>query len=339
MTEEQRELLGALAFDNGSKLVKLSIENQTQEIWATTNEIADIFDVDRRTIVEHITNIYKSEELHRAPTCRNFQQVQFEGDRKVTREVSHYNLDMILSIGYRTNAKKAIQFRQWSSQIIKTYLEKGFVINEKALKEEPDKLKDLAAKIRELRSSESNIYAKVRECFKISAIDYKKDSKKVSKFYSLLQDKFHFAITGLTSAKLILDRADHTLDNMGVFSMEGTSPTKKEVAVGKNYLREKELYSLYLLSEQFLLIAESASLRGLEMTMDSLTEMLDGVINLNKYEVFQGYSESLRNTALLHAEKELTLYRKRIKLERMGINYDEDLLESGEYEELLASSY
>ena len=192
-----------------------------------------------------------------------------------TKPVNVYSLDTIISVGYRVNSKKATQFRIWATGILKQYIKDGFVLNESLLKSDPGKLNLLAAKIRELRASEKNVYASVRECFKIAASDYEPSSQEVKSFYSLLQDKFHHAITRMTASKLVLDRAGHEYENMGVLSFDGFLPTKAEVKIGKNYLDATEIYRMHLLSEQFLLYAESTALMEKEMTMKTLHDQLD----------------------------------------------------------------
>jgi hypothetical protein len=326
---------GLIAFSSEQSNIQFKFESANQAIWATNKNIADLFEVGANTVLQHVQNIYAEEELDELATSTKFVLVQKEGDREVKREVTHYNLDVILSVGYRVNAKKATKFRQWATQTLKAYLEQGYVINEKALRESPEKLNKLAAHIRALRSEEKQIYAKVRECFKISSSDYDSNSKHVRSFFALLQDKFHHAVTGMTGSKLIMDRADHNQENMGLQTMKGALPTMEDVKAGKNYLRPDELYRLHILSEQFLLYAESTALAGKHMTMESLHRQLDRLLTLNDYPVFDGYQDYIRDEAIRHAKQELGLYKKRKKIESLGIEYDEDALADGEYDEML----
>jgi hypothetical protein len=315
--------------------VDLRFDSSDQSFWATAQNIAEIFDSDVRNIRRHIENIYQDQELEESATRVKFTLVQNEGSRYIEREVIHYNLDVILSVGFRVNSKKAVKFRQWSAEILRAYIEQGYVINEKALRASPEKLNKLAAQIRALRSEEKQVYAKVRECFKISASDYAPGAQEVKNFYALLQDKFHHAITGMTSSKLILDRADYKENNMGLQTFKSNSPTTRDATIGKNYLNENELYRLHLLSEQFLLFAESTALMQKTMTMKSLHNQLDKLLTLNGYPVFGGYEDFLKDEAIRHAKQELALYRKRLQIEALGIEYDEIALESGEYDHLL----
>jgi hypothetical protein len=218
---------------------------------------------------------------------------------------------------------------------LKAYLEQGYVINEKALRESPEKLNRLAAQVRALRSEEKQVYAKVRECFKISSSDYDPESQHVKTFYALLQDKFHHAVTGSTASKLIMDRADWRAENMGLQSIKSQVPKLEDAKTGKNYLTSDELYRLHLLSEQFLLYAESTALANKQMTMQSLHGQLDRLLELNDYPVFEGYRDYIKNQAIQHAKIEYGLYRKRLKIESLGIPYDEDSLAAGEYDALL----
>lgn len=324
-----------VVYDNDGNSLEIRFDSDSQAIWITAQDMADLFQVDLSGVTRHIQNIYEDGELEREATIAKFAIVQKEGGKRVSREVIHYNLDVIISVGYRTNAKRAVKFRQWATQTLKTYLEQGYIINEKALRESPEKLNKLASEIRALRSEEKQVYAKVRECFKISASDYDPNSQQVKAFYALLQDKFHHAITGMTSSKLIMDRANHHEEKMGVQNTKGDWPTLKEVQVGKNYLKPDELYRLHLLSEQFLLYAESTALAKKQMTMDSLHQQLDRLLTLNDYSVFQGYKDYLKDEALSHAEQEYRLFHKRLKIESLGYEYDVDALSNGEYDDIL----
>ena len=307
----------------------LRLDRKTQSIWATQAQMATLFETDVSGVSRHLKNVFSEGELEEK---NNLQKLQIDNSKK---PVVLYSLDAIISVGYRVNSRAATQFRQWATGIIKAYIEQGYVINERALRESPEKLNRLAAQIRALRSEEKQIYAKVRECFKISASDYMPNSKEMRTFYALLQDKFHHAVTGQTGSKLVLDRADHTDEDMGVRSFEGKVPTVREATTGKNYLENEELYRLHLLSEQFLLFAESTALQDKVMTMASLHEQLDRLLKLNNYPVFDGWKDYLKDEAERHARIEHGLYKKRLKIEAKGIEYDEEALADGEYDDIL----
>jgi hypothetical protein len=244
----------------------------------------------------------------------------------------------VISVGYRVNSKAATHFRQWATQTLKAYNEEGYVLNDRAPRESPEKLNKLAAELRALRSEEKQIYAKVRECFKISASDYQPSSQQVKTIYALLQNKFHFAVAGTTGAKLIMDRADHLEENMGVQTFKGKEPITAEVIVDKNYLSNDELYRLHLLSEQFLLFADASALRGNKMTMATLHDKLDRLLEVNDYPIFNGWRNFNADTAKKHAKAELAFYKKRKKIEAMGMEYDVEMLAAGEYDDILMDS-
>lgn len=324
-----------ISFMRDGSNVKLRFEPGQQAMWATAQNMADLFGTTADNVGLHLKNIFAVGELDEKATTEDFSVVRREGGRFVERSIKHYNLDAILSVGYRVNAKNAVVFRQWATLALRTYIEQGYVINEKALRESPEKLNKLAAAVRALRSEEKQVYAKVRECFKICASDYDPNSKEVRSFYALLQDKFHHAVTGMTSSKLILDRANHHLDNMGMLAIKGIHPTTEEAKTGKNYLNNEELYRLHLLSEQFMLYAESTALTKRPMTMNSLHGKLDALLIFNDYPVFSGYEDYIKEEAVSHARQELGLYKKRLKIESLGYKYDEEALAAGEYDELL----
>jgi len=334
--DEQKR--NTMLFVENDTEVSLRFDNEDQSLWATYQNVADIFGVELSVAKKHIKNIYSDEELEKGATSAKFALVQTEGGREVLREgVLHFNLDVMISVGYRVNAKRAVKFRQWATRTLRAFIEQGYVINEKALRESPEKLNQLAAKIRALRSEEKQVYAKVRECFKICSSDYDPNSKTVRSFYALLQDKFHHAVTGMTSSKLIIDRADHLVESMGVQTMRGDFPTFEEVKTGKNYLKSDELYRLHILSEQFMLFSEGTALAKREMTMESLHLQLDRLLILNDYPVFSGYEDYIKEEAINHARQELERYKIRRKIEALGFEYDEEALAAGDYEEALAS--
>lgn len=309
--------------------LSLALDPGTETIWATQAQIAELFQTERSGITKHLKNIFDDGELDQGG---NVQKIHIAGS---TKPVQVYSLDAVISVGYRVNSKAATRFRQWATSTIKAFIEQGYVINDRALRDSPEKLNKLAAEIRALRSEEKNVYAKVRECFKVGSSDYDPTSREVKKFYALLQDKFLHAITGQTASKLVLDRADHRNESMGVQTFSGKLPTLAEAKTGKNYLESEELYRLHLLSEQFLLYAESRALAGQKMTMKSLHEQLDRLLTLNDYPVFEGYKDFLKDQAASHAKRELGLLRKRLKIESMGIDYDEEALAAGEYDDIL----
>lgn len=313
----------------GSEPIEFRLDGDTQSIWATQSQMMALFDTTQSNISTHLKGIFEDGELDRKNNIKKIDTVRSK------QPVTVYSLDTVISVGYRVNSKAATKFRQWATQTLKAYVEQGYVINEKALRDSPEKLNKLAAQLRALRSEEKQVYAKVRECFKISASDYQPGSATMKKFYALLQDKFYHAVTGMESSKLILDRVNHRDDHMGVQTFQGSEPTLGEATTAKNLLDKEELYRLHILSEQFLLYAEATALAGRRMTMASLHKQLDRLLDLNDYPVFEGWKVFLKDEAERHARLEHTLYKKRKKIEAMGIEYDEELLAAGEYDDIL----
>ncbi|MBB3862209.1 hypothetical protein GGQ88_003507 [Novosphingobium hassiacum] len=292
-------------FDGENAAIEFNVDWSEETVWATQRQMADLFGKDANTIGEHIGNLLSTGEFESAATTRKFRVVRLEGGRQVSRDIEHYNLDVILTVGYRVNGDKAASFRKWANGVLKSYLLKGYALNEPHLRENPQALRDLAAQVRALRSEEITIYQAVRDCFKVAASDYDKDSSHVRTFYATLQDKFLFAITEKTASQLILGRADARKPNMGVIGAKGMFPTLQEAKTGKSYLARDELYVLHILCEQFLLYAESKAIRGKSMTMADLAQKLDQLLTTHEYPVFEGYGRDyLKDRAMQHAKTE-----------------------------------
>lgn len=297
-------------FDGENAPVDLSFDWSHETVWATQRQIADLFGINVPAVSKHLSNIFETGELEPEATVSKMEIVRLEGGRSVAREVEHYNLDVILSVGYRVSSVKATEFRKWATQTLRRYITDGFALNESRLRSDPRALRDLAAQVRALRSEEKTIYEAVRDCFKVASIDYDKDSPKVRTFYATLQDKFLFAITGKTASEIILERADASKHNMGLTSTKGTLPKREDTRVGKNYLQRDEIYVLHILCEQFLLYAESRAIRGKSMTMDDLARKLDELLKTNDYAVFPGYRDFLKDRAMEHAATEWKRFQK-----------------------------
>ena len=295
----------------------LTLDPERDTIWANTDQMATLFGRRSNTITEHLRNIFREGELDEASVARKFRVTAADGKQY---SVLHYNLDVILSVGYRVSSRQATRFRQWATDILKRYIVQGYALDERRLDDDPDALRRLAADVRTLRTKEKNIYQAVRECFKISSTDYQPNAQETKSFYAKLQDKFTYAITGQTASQVILERADGLKDFMGLTSTTGGRPTKADATVGKNYLDPDELYALHLLCEQFLLFAESKAIRGHELTMAEMSAKFDELLEVQGYPVFSEYGDYLKVAALAHAGHELDVYRHRMMLE--GRNLD-----------------
>jgi hypothetical protein len=291
-------------FDGENAAIDFNVDWSHETVWATQRQMADLFGKDTDTIGHHVSTLFDSGEFDGPTTTAKFAVVRMEGGRAVSREIEHYNLDVILVVGYRVNGTKAAQFRKWANGILKRYITDGFALNEQRLAVDPKALNDLASQVRRLRSEEIVIYEAVRDCFKIAASDYDKNAPAVRSFYAKLQDKFLFAITGKTASELIIERANADKPNMGVMACKKPLPTKAEARIGKNYLAREEIYILHILCEQFLLYAESKALRGKSMTMAELENKLNALLATNEYAVFEGYRDYLKDRAMEHAELE-----------------------------------
>jgi hypothetical protein len=302
-------------FDGENAAIDFNVDWAHETVWATQRQMAELFGKDVRTINGHLMGLYESGEFETEATIRNFRIVRLESGRQVSREIEHYNLDVILTVGYRVNGDKAADFRKWANGVLKSYLIKGYALNEGRLRDDPQALRDLAAQVRALRSEEITIYQAVRDCFKIASTDYNKDAPIVRSFYAKLQDKFLFAITGKTASELILSRADGDKPNMGVTACKGRFPTLAEAKIGKSYLGKDELYVLHILCEQFLLYAESKAIRGKSMTMGELAAKLDQLLSTNDYPVFAGYDgrDYLKDRAMEHAKREWERLQQLVK--------------------------
>lgn len=296
----------------GKSAISFNLDIDHETVWATQQQIAELFERERSTIAGHIQTILREGELEEEAVCGKFPQTGPDGK---TYEVMHYNLDMILSVGYRVSSPKATQFRQWATSTLRSYVVDGYAINEARLKDDPHALRKLAAHIRKLRADEQNIYAAVRDCFKEASVDYDSGSQACKSFYALLQDKFLYAITRKTASELILGRADHKVTNMGVQNFAGNMPTLKEAQIGKNFLDGDELYVLHILCEQFLLYAESSAIRGKALKMADMGKKLDALLSVSDYPVFKGYKDYLREKAANHAQAEFSMFLKRIATE------------------------
>ena len=300
--------------EEGNTKVEVLLENE--DVWLNTEAISSLFNVDRSGIVRHINNIYKDDELNENSTCAKIAQVQTEGNRKVKRISSYYNLDMIISIGFRVNSKKAIKFRTWANKIIKDYMVQGFALNDdrfmKARKTDQEYFKRLLEKIKLIRTSERMFYQKITDIFAECSIDYDKNSDTALTFYKTIQNKFHYAITGNTAAEIVYNRADSEKENMGLTTWEN-SPNgkilKSDVIIAKNYLNEQEIKNLNNLVNLFLDIAENNAERSITMYMEDWKNEVENALKVFHYEVLEGKGKISHKQAITKAENEYEKYK------------------------------
>lgn len=304
-----------LTFELQSKQNSIEVRYEDETIWLTQRMMSELFDVSTKTINEHLQNIYASGELDREATTRKFRIVQTEGTRQVNREIDHYNLDAVISVGYRVNSIKATEFRRWATQVLKQFAIRGYVIDKKRMENGAylgeDYFERLLEEIREIRLSERRFYQKITDIYATS-VDYDKNSPMTKGFFATVQNKLHFAITGHTAMELITSRADSKKPNMGLTSWEGSPDGKilaSDVKVAKNYLTKEELDSLGRIVSAFLDLAEDFAKRKVPMTMRDWATRLDGFLQLTGREVLQNAGKVSKKDAMLFAESEFEKYR------------------------------
>jgi hypothetical protein len=297
----------------GEQSIEARYEDET--LWLTQKIMATLFDVDVRTINEHLQNIYAQGELDRGATIRKFRIVQKEGQREVVRQVDFYNLDAIISVGYRVNSVRATQFRQWATQVLREFAIKGYVLDRKRMENGAflgeDYFERLLEEIREIRLSERRFYQKITDIYATS-VDYNKDAPTTKTFFAKVQNKLHFAIHGHTAAELIMQRADSGKERMGLTTWENAPDgkiLKTDVSVAKNYLSKKELESLGRIVSAYLDLAEDRARRKIPMTMEDWAKRLDLFLEFDEREILQNKGKVTAEIAKAHAESEFEKYR------------------------------
>ena len=294
----------------GENSIEVKVEDET--VWLTQKFMAELFEKGRSTITEHLKNIFDEGELDENSVCREFRHTANDGKSYQTK---YYNLDAIISVGYRVNSKKATQFRQWATSVLKEFAIKGFVIDKKRMENESFLGKhyfdELLQVIREIRLSERKFYQKITDIYATS-IDYNKDDETTKKFFAKVQNKLHFAIHGQTAAELIVDRADSKKEYMGLTSWENSPQGKilpKDVVVAKNYLSQDELDSLSRIVGAYLDLAEERAKRNIPMTMEDWAKRLDMFLEFDDREILQDSGKITAKIAKEHALSEYEKYR------------------------------
>ncbi|WAW11232.1 virulence RhuM family protein [Oxalobacter vibrioformis] len=304
-----------LFYASDGDAVKVGVLLGEETVWATQQGIADIFDTTKQNVSYHFSNIFKELELHESAVVKEI--LTTAGDGKAYR-TKFYNLDAIISVGYRVSSYKATQFRRWATTVLKEYLIKGYALDDERLKQGnqlfgKDYFNELLERIREIRASERLFYQKITDIYAQCSVDYDKDSPTTHQFYARVQDKLHYAIHGHTSAELIDSRADSGKPNMGLTSWKnepkGGKITKLDVTVGKNYLSKEEIDELNRVVTMYLDFAENTARRGKMMYMKDWIERLDGFLRFNEYGVLENFGRVRRDTAERHAYAEFEKFR------------------------------
>ena len=291
---------------------KIEVRLANESVWLTADQMAELFQRNKSTISRHIKNIYESVELEQNRTVAFFATVQNEGDRKVERNIAYYNLDMIISVGYRVNSHRGVQFRQWATQVLKEYMIKGFALNDDLLKNagQGNYFDELLARIRDIRSSEKVFYRKVLEIYALS-IDYDPRTSITQQFFKTVQNKMHFAAHGHTAAEVIYDRANAEKDFMGLTTWRGAMPTRHEAEIAKNYLSEEEVDMLNRIVNLYLDFAELQAKSHVPMYMKDWIQKLDDFLKLSGKELLTHAGSVSAEVAKLKANEEYDKFRER----------------------------
>jgi hypothetical protein len=292
---------------------QIQVVMQEDTVWLTQKEMAELFQRDKSVISRHINNVFKEGELPPEATVAKIATVQQEGERMITREVEYYNLDVIISVGYRVKSHRGTQFRIWATGTLREYLVKGFVLNDARLEgSERNYFEELVERVRRIRTSEQQFYRKVLDIFATS-IDYDPKAAQAQEFFATVQNKFHYAIHGRTAAELIAERVNSQSPGMGLTNWSGQVVTAKEARIAKNYLQELELKRLNLLVEQFLAYAELQAVEQRPMYMQQWVHKLDDFLRFNEKAVLQGKGKVSRQDMEVKVREELQRYLEQQK--------------------------
>jgi hypothetical protein len=309
------ERVGLTFYTNEKGETEVEVYFVDDNMWLSQQIMSELFDVEEHTITYHIKEIYRSGELDDEPTTRKIRVVRNEGNRQVNREIQFYNLDMVISVGYRVNSFKATQFRKFATRILHEYIQKGFVINDDRFKHgnkfDESYFKEMLERIREIRVSERRVFLKITDIFALAS-DYDKNSEVAKHFFAFIQNQLHFAITGGTAAEIIFNRADKTKNNMGLttwkYAPDGKI-LKNDVTIAKNYLEENELKRLALIVSAFLDMAELRAEQQIPTTMQQWIEFMNGFMKLNNLPTLKGLGKIKKEQADEKALSEYTDFR------------------------------
>lgn len=299
-----------LIYQSEEGLINIEVKIQDETVWLTQQQMADLFQTSRTNVLEHIKHIYEEGELDEGPTCRKFRQVRKEGNREVSRELPFYNLDMIISLGYRVKSKIATNFRRWATERLKEYMIKGFTMDDERLKNlgGGNYWKELLDRIRDIRSSEKVMYRQVLDLYATS-VDYDPKSSESIAFFKMVQNKLHYAAHGHTAAEVIYERADASQPFMGLKSFSGDFPVLKDISIAKNYLNDEELKILNNIVSGYFDFAEIQAMRHNPMYMSDYVEHLDKVLKTTGEKVLQGAGSISHAQAIEKATEEYKKYQ------------------------------
>lgn len=312
-----------ILYKTSDNKISINVQIEDETVWLTQDQMAELFDKSKKTISEHIINIFSEGELKESAVVRNFRITAADGKKY---DVKHYNLDVIISVGYRVKSLRGTQFRQWATKRLREYIIKGFTMDGERLKQGGGRyFKELLQRIRDIRSSERNLYQQVTDIYATS-IDYQKDADMTKKFFETVQNKMHYAVHGKTAAEMIYDRADATQPNMGLTNFRSDYITTDDVAVAKNYLTEDELNELNLIVSQYLDFAELQATRRKAMTMQQWIDKLDEYLCVNDSKLLDGAGKISHKRAMKKARREFDAYRQD-EMRRLESDFDKAVKE------------
>ena len=311
-----------LIYDTPDEDVKVKAIVKDETLWLTQKTMAELFDTERSVITKHLQNVYAEGELEKEATCAFFAQVQDEGDRRVTRQVEIYNLDAIISVGYRVNSQKATQFRIWATKVLREYIQKGFVLDDDRLKQGQtafgkDYFRELLERVRSIRASERRIWQQITDIFAECSIDYNRNAQLVHDFYATIQDKFHYAITGQTAAEIVYANADSEREHMGLTTWKNSPDgrvLKSDVTIAKNYLPEKDIKRLERTVTGYFDYIEDLIERETAFTMAEFTKSVNEFIAFRKFKPLTNRGHITRAAADAKAETEYDTFNKTQKI-------------------------
>ena len=320
MKEENKIIL----YQDDNEITRVSVRFFDEDLWLTQNQLAEIYCTTQQNISQHVDNIYKDGELTLEATNKKFLLVCQEGNRQVKRNIDHYNLDMIIALGYRIQSQVATRFRRWATQRLHEYIQKGFAMDDERLKQGGNRyFRELLQRIRDIRSSERNFYQQVTDIY-ATATDYDPRSEMTKTFFATVQNKLHYAVHENTAAEVIYNRVDNEKPFVGMTNFKGNYVTKDDVKIAKNYLSEIELQRLNLLVSGFLDFAEFQALEMNSMTMKDWIEALDRQIIAHKRKVLIDKGNISHKQAIKKAEKEFEIYRKR-EMDLLESDFDKEI--------------
>jgi hypothetical protein len=313
---DQHQASRFLIYQAEDGAIKIDVRFENETVWLTQQAMAELFQTTVPNISMHLRNIFEEGELRQSATVQNYLTVRQEGSRQVSRSLEYYNLDAIISVGYRVKSRVATQFRIWATQRLREYIVKGFVLDDERLKN-PDRpfdyFDELLRRIQDIRTSERRFYQKITDVYATS-IDYDPTDDASLVFFKTVQNKMHWAVAGQTAAEIVHARADSAKPNMGLTNWRGPKVRKHDVAIAKNYLSEPELAALNNLVEQYLVFAEGQAMRGVVMRMHDWIAKLDGFLRLNDRDILSHAGKISHDLALLHAETQYdSFHQQRLK--------------------------